>query len=61
MRLHPPIVTTQDLQYFEGTYAIPARMKSTIFKWPPSNICISFCLHRAALEIPADSRIPKMG
>ena len=61
MRLHPPIVTTQNLQYFEGTYAIPARMESTIFKWSPSNICISFCLHRTGLEIGVDSSIPKMG
>jgi hypothetical protein len=61
MRLHPPIITTQDLQYFEGTYAIHARMESIIFKWSLSNICISFCLNRVALEMPADCRIPKLG
>ncbi len=59
MRLHPRFVATQGLLYFEGTYAILARMKSIIFQSSPSGICICFYMHLAALQRWHRAALPK--
>lgn len=53
MRLHPLFFATQDFNYFEGRYAIPARLKSRIFQSSTSAICI-LCLH-ASRKLAGDT------